>query len=86
MGLSQDPCFTPVGVMQEVLRFCRLTLLAGTVTFCGPLECNFARPFVSLSLSLSLQTKQSTIWAVRHLPQNRDVFGTSGGGNLNIWK
>ena len=72
MGLSQDPCFTPVGVMQEVVEVLQ-TDLVGSHS-------------LSHSLSLSLQTKQSTIWAVRHLPQNRDVFGTSGGGNLNIWK
>jgi WD40 repeat protein len=30
---------------------------------------------------------KSTIWGVRHLPQNRDIFGTLGGnGALNIYK
>lgn len=30
---------------------------------------------------------KSTIWGVRHLPQNRDLFGTLGGnGALNIYK
>ncbi|RKO94023.1 WD repeat-containing protein 92-like protein [Blyttiomyces helicus] len=29
----------------------------------------------------------TTVWAVRHLPQNRDVFITSGGnGDLNLYK
>lgn len=28
----------------------------------------------------------STIWCVRHLPQNRNIFATSGGsGNVRIW-
>ena len=30
--------------------------------------------------------KGSTLWCVRHLPQNRDVFMTSGGGTLHLWK
>ncbi|XP_007890464.1 dynein axonemal assembly factor 10 [Callorhinchus milii] len=30
---------------------------------------------------------KSTIWQVRHLPQNRDIFMTAGGaGNLHLWK
>mmetsp|Transcript_10060 Transcript_10060/g.7553 ORF Transcript_10060/g.7553 Transcript_10060/m.7553 type:complete len:103 (+) Transcript_10060:771-1079(+) len=30
---------------------------------------------------------KSTIWGVRHLPQNRDLFATLGGnGCLNIYK
>ena len=30
---------------------------------------------------------KSTIWGIRHLPQNRDLFGTLGGnGALNIYK
>mmetsp|Transcript_9600 Transcript_9600/g.16127 ORF Transcript_9600/g.16127 Transcript_9600/m.16127 type:complete len:103 (-) Transcript_9600:24-332(-) len=30
---------------------------------------------------------KSTIWGVRHLPQNRDVFATLGGnGALNLYK
>lgn len=30
---------------------------------------------------------KSTIWGVRHLPQNRDIFSTLGGnGSLNIYK
>ncbi|XP_065682235.1 dynein axonemal assembly factor 10 isoform X2 [Hydra vulgaris] len=29
----------------------------------------------------------STIWSVKHLPQNRDIFMTTGGtGSLNLWK
>jgi len=29
----------------------------------------------------------STIWSAKHLPQNRDVFMTTGGvGSLNLWK
>lgn len=28
-----------------------------------------------------------TIWGVRHLPQNRDIFATCGGsGNVRIWQ
>lgn len=28
-----------------------------------------------------------TIWCVRHLPQNRNIFATCGGsGNLRIWR
>ena len=31
--------------------------------------------------------KASTLWCVRHLPQNRDIFLTSGGsGSLHLWK
>ncbi|GAB1601483.1 WD repeat-containing protein 92-like [Argonauta hians] len=30
---------------------------------------------------------KSTIWSVRHLPQNRDIFMTMGGnGSVNLWK
>lgn len=30
---------------------------------------------------------KSTIWGVRHLPQNRDIFATLGGnGALNVYK
>jgi len=30
---------------------------------------------------------KSTIWRVRHLPQNRDVFATTGGnGGLNLYR
>lgn len=30
---------------------------------------------------------KSTVWQCRHLPQNRDVFMTTGGnGSLNLWK
>lgn len=29
----------------------------------------------------------STIWQVRHLPQNREIFMTTGGsGSLCLWK
>ena len=37
----------------------------------------------------SLQTKahDSTVWCVKHLPSNRDVFMTAGGnGSLSLWK
>lgn len=37
--------------------------------------------------SVSEKAHKSTIWQVRHLPQNRDVFMTAGGaGNLHLWK
>jgi WD40 repeat protein len=36
--------------------------------------------------SLCEKTTQSTIWGVRHLPQNREIFGTVGGGSLHLWK
>ncbi|CAL8297693.1 unnamed protein product [Merluccius merluccius] len=37
--------------------------------------------------SVSEKGHKSTIWQVRHLPQNRDVFMTAGGaGNLHLWK
>jgi len=30
---------------------------------------------------------KSTIWGVKHLPQNRDLFATQGGnGHINIYK
>lgn len=36
--------------------------------------------------SLTEKNKQCTIWACRHLPQNRDIFMTCGGnGSLNLW-
>ncbi|XP_006005185.1 dynein axonemal assembly factor 10 isoform X1 [Latimeria chalumnae] len=37
--------------------------------------------------SISEKAHKSTIWQVRHLPQNRDIFLTAGGaGNLHLWK
>ncbi|CAM4725011.1 unnamed protein product [Leuciscus chuanchicus] len=37
--------------------------------------------------SVSEKAHKSTVWQVRHLPQNRDIFMTSGGaGNLHLWK
>ncbi|ELU12911.1 hypothetical protein CAPTEDRAFT_173958 [Capitella teleta] len=37
--------------------------------------------------SLSEKSHKSTVWSVRHLPQNRDVFMTTGGnGSLHLWK
>uniref|UniRef100_A0A8C3E9U5 Dynein axonemal assembly factor 10 n=1 Tax=Corvus moneduloides TaxID=1196302 RepID=A0A8C3E9U5_CORMO len=37
--------------------------------------------------SVSEKAQKSTIWQVRHLPQNRDIFMTSGGsGSLHLWK
>ncbi|XP_072437643.1 dynein axonemal assembly factor 10 isoform X1 [Chiloscyllium punctatum] len=37
--------------------------------------------------SVSEKAYKSTVWQVRHLPQNRDVFMTTGGaGNLHLWK
>ncbi|CAH1791975.1 unnamed protein product [Owenia fusiformis] len=37
--------------------------------------------------SLSEKAHSSTVWTPRHLPQNRDVFMTTGGnGSLNLWK
>ncbi|EOA97310.1 WD repeat-containing protein 92, partial [Anas platyrhynchos] len=37
--------------------------------------------------SVSEKAHKSTIWQVRHLPQNRDIFMTSGGaGSLHLWK
>ncbi|XP_072169251.1 dynein axonemal assembly factor 10-like [Diadema setosum] len=37
--------------------------------------------------SLSEKAHKSTIWNARHLPQNRDVFMTTGGsGTVNLWK
>ena len=36
---------------------------------------------------LSQAAHESTVWAPRHLPQNRDVFMTTGGnGSLELWK
>jgi hypothetical protein len=36
---------------------------------------------------LAEMAHKSTIWGVRHLPQNRDLFATLGGnGALNIYK
>ncbi|XP_067939400.1 dynein axonemal assembly factor 10-like isoform X1 [Watersipora subatra] len=37
--------------------------------------------------SLTEKAHKSTIWCVKHLPQNRDIFMTTGGtGTLNLWK
>uniref|UniRef100_A0A673C1D7 Dynein axonemal assembly factor 10 n=2 Tax=Sphaeramia orbicularis TaxID=375764 RepID=A0A673C1D7_9TELE len=37
--------------------------------------------------SVSEKAHKSTIWQVKHLPQNRDIFMTAGGaGNLHLWK
>uniref|UniRef100_W5L6E4 Dynein axonemal assembly factor 10 n=2 Tax=Astyanax mexicanus TaxID=7994 RepID=W5L6E4_ASTMX len=37
--------------------------------------------------SVSEKAHKSTVWQVRHLPQNRDIFMTAGGaGNLHLWK
>jgi len=36
---------------------------------------------------LSQGAHESTVWACRHLPQNRDIFMTCGGnGSLELWK
>ena len=36
---------------------------------------------------LAEMAHKSTIWGVRHIPQNRDLFTTLGGtGALNLWK
>ena len=36
---------------------------------------------------LSQPAHESTVWACKHLPQNRDVFMTCGGnGSLELWK
>lgn len=37
--------------------------------------------------SVTTQSHKSTIWSGDHLPQNRDVFMTTGGnGSLHLWK
>lgn len=37
--------------------------------------------------SVSEKAHKSTVWLAKHLPQNRDVFMTTGGsGSLNLWK
>ncbi|XP_043911889.1 dynein axonemal assembly factor 10 [Protopterus annectens] len=37
--------------------------------------------------SVSEKAHKSTVWQARHLPQNRDIFMTTGGGgNLHLWK
>lgn len=36
---------------------------------------------------LTQQAHAATVWSANHLPQNRDVWMTSGGdGTLNLWK
>lgn len=36
---------------------------------------------------LSQEAHQSTVWSARHLPQNRDIFMTTGGnGSLELWR
>lgn len=33
------------------------------------------------------EAHESTVWTSRHLPQNRDVWMTTGGnGAVNLWK
>ena len=40
-----------------------------------------------LCASRSVQAHKSTVWQVRHLPQNRELFLTAGGaGGLHLWK
>jgi hypothetical protein len=35
----------------------------------------------------SLQAHNATVWMAKHVPQNRDLFMTTGGnGGLNIYK
>ncbi|XP_057704184.1 dynein axonemal assembly factor 10 [Corythoichthys intestinalis] len=37
--------------------------------------------------SVSEKAHKSTIWQVRHLPQNREIFLTAGGsGSIHLWK
>ncbi|XP_057592271.1 dynein axonemal assembly factor 10-like [Hippopotamus amphibius kiboko] len=37
--------------------------------------------------SVSEKAHKSTVWPVRHLPQNRELFLTAGGaGSLHLWK
>ncbi|XP_076809462.1 dynein axonemal assembly factor 10-like [Clavelina lepadiformis] len=37
--------------------------------------------------SLEEKAHKSTVWLVKHLPQNRDIFMTTGGsGSLSLWK
>uniref|UniRef100_A0AAQ4RLQ9 Dynein axonemal assembly factor 10 n=1 Tax=Gasterosteus aculeatus aculeatus TaxID=481459 RepID=A0AAQ4RLQ9_GASAC len=48
----------------------------------GTLQGHFPNDTSSL-----FQAHKSTIWQVKHLPQNRDIFMTTGGaGNLHLWK
>ncbi len=36
---------------------------------------------------LTERAHKSTVWLVRHLPQNRDLFATLGGnGGINLYK
>ncbi|CAD8146417.1 unnamed protein product [Paramecium pentaurelia] len=45
------------------------------------------RTFNNGFASLTHEGQKSTIWGVKHLPQNRDLFATQGGdGALNIYK
>lgn len=38
-------------------------------------------------LIIFFQAHKSTVWLVKHLPQNREVFMTCGGeGSLCLWK
>lgn len=37
--------------------------------------------------SLKEKAHKSTIWSVRHLPQNREIFATTGGdGSVSLWR
>ena len=37
--------------------------------------------------SLTQEAQKATLWGVKHLPQNRDLFVTLGGnGALNLYK
>lgn len=37
--------------------------------------------------SLTEKAHNSTVWQVKHLPQNREIFMTTGGaGTLCLWK
>lgn len=36
---------------------------------------------------ISEKAHNSTIWSAKHLPQNREIFMTTGGnGTLSLWK
>ncbi|KAF0309350.1 WD repeat-containing protein 92 [Amphibalanus amphitrite] len=66
----------------EMNKIVATTLESGVLVFDGRTQ----HPERGLTC-LRERAHKSTVWCVRHLPQNRDIFMTCGGsGSLNLWQ
>ena len=66
----------------EMNKIVATTLESGVLAFDGRTQ----HPERGLTC-LREKAHKSTVWCVRHLPQNRDIFMTCGGsGSLNLWQ